>query len=62
MVDSVGGSADSIEAHLTLVEEVLPEWFKKVTVRKSSYIKVDRRMEIKIILDRIEQRSKELSK
>jgi len=62
LVDSIGGSADSIEAHLTLVEEVLPEWFKKVTVRKSCYIKVDRKMEIKIILDRIEQKSKELSK
>ena len=62
LVDSIGGSADKIEAHLTLIEEVLPEWCKRVTVRKNCYIKVDRNMEIKIILDRIEQKSKELSK
>jgi len=62
LVDSVGGSTDNIEAHLTLVEEVVPEWFKKVTVRKNCYIKVDRKMEIKKILDRIEQKSKELIK
>ena len=62
LIDSIGGSADKIEAHLTLIEEMLPQWCKRVTVRKNSYIKVDRKMEIKIILDIIKQKSKELSK
>lgn len=55
LVDSNGASPDIVEAHLSLMEEVLPQWIKKVTVRKISYLKIDRKMSIKNILELIEK-------
>jgi len=59
LMDSSGTSPDVVEAHLSLMEEVLPQWIKKVTVRKISYLKIDRKMSIKNILELIEK-SKDL--
>ena len=55
LVDNAGMSQETVEAHLSLMEDVLPQWFKRVTVRKICYIKVDRKMSIKSILEKIEQ-------
>jgi len=62
LIDSSGYAADNIEGHLALIEEVLPDWYRTVTVRKCSYVKVDRKMELKKLLDRIELKTNELSK
>ena len=53
LMDGNGTSLDVTEAHLNLILEVLPQWIKTVTVRKITYIKVDRTMSIKTILEEI---------
>ena len=55
IMESNGLSLETVEAHLSLMEEVIPEWMRKVTVRKISYIKIDRKMSIKAILEIIEK-------
>ena len=55
LMDSGGTSLNVTEAHLNLILEVLPQWLKKVTVRKISYFKIDRKMSIKAILDEVEK-------
>ena len=37
-------STENIDGHLSLIEEVLPDWCKTVTVK---YIKVDHKMDIR---------------
>ena len=55
LMDSNGTSLDVTEAHLKLILEVLPQWIKTVTVRKTTYIKIDRNMSIKAILGEIKR-------
>ena len=55
LIECVGGSSDCIEAHMTLVEEILPEWLKKVNVRHTYYIKVDRKIQLNDIMTRIDE-------
>lgn len=55
LMDSNGMSLDVVEAHLCFMEEVLPQWYKKVNVRKTCYVKIDRKMSIKNIIEQIEK-------
>lgn len=55
LIDSSKTSPNAVEAHLSLMEEALPQWIKKVTVRKNCYVKIDRKMSIKDILDQVEK-------
>lgn len=55
LMDGNGTSLDVTEAHLNLILEVLPQWIKTVTVRKMTYIKIDRNMSIKSILEEIKR-------
>lgn len=55
LIDGTRTSRETVEAHLNLIEDVLPQWFKRVTVRKVCYIKIDRNMSIKSILEKIER-------
>ena len=55
LIDGTRMSRETVEAHLSLIEDVLPQWFKRVTVRKVCYIKIDKKTSIKSILEKIEK-------
>ena len=55
LMDGNGTSLDVTEAYLNLILEVLPQWIKTVTVRKTTYLKIDRTMSIKTILDDVKK-------
>lgn len=46
-------SIEDIEQHLQLMVESLPEWITIITIRKGSYIKIDKNKNINIIKEKI---------
>eukprot|EP00057_Strongylocentrotus_purpuratus_P033883 XP_793132.3 PREDICTED: DNA replication factor Cdt1 [Strongylocentrotus purpuratus] len=55
-------SRDDLEKHIALMLEILPDWLKKVIIRKTTYIKMDRTKEMSVVIDIINNQLKEAKK
>eukprot|EP00731_Ephydatia_muelleri_P012345 Em0006g1239a len=58
--ESSGVSKESVEGHVRLLREVLPEWINLVTIRKRDYLKINKNMDIKTIINALEQKRKQV--
>ena len=55
--------ADSLEAHLEVMVDVLGQWVRKVEIRGKVYIKrMDKKMDMKTLADTIKQKETELER
>ncbi|XP_041455717.1 DNA replication factor Cdt1-like [Lytechinus variegatus] len=55
-------SRDDLEKHIALMLEILPDWLKKVVIRKVTYIKMDRTKELGLVISAINKELKEAKK
>ena len=54
--------SDEVEKHVDLMIEVLPDWLKKVHIRKDCYVKMDRTKDLSAIINVINTQLKEVKK
>ncbi|XP_028297208.1 DNA replication factor Cdt1-like [Gouania willdenowi] len=61
MVDSYRSamSTGEMEKHVRLLAELVSDWLSIVAVRKDSYLKLNRTMELSLVMDRLTHRQKE---
>ncbi|XP_071511171.1 DNA replication factor Cdt1-like [Diadema antillarum] len=50
---------DEVEKHIALMVEILPEWLKKINIRKVWYIKMDRTKELSSLTDIVNKKLQE---
>ena len=48
-------TAECVEEHLQLLREAVPEWMALVTVRNRNYLKIKKQMEMKTMIELLEQ-------
>ena len=48
-------STDKVESHLQYLLEVLPGWIKSVKVSKGVFLKVDKKIDLKTIMAKLER-------
>lgn len=48
-------TADRVEEHLHYLCQIVPSWVSLVMIRKRKYVKIDRRSDIKDVLQLIER-------
>lgn len=48
-----------LEKHIELMKEILPEWMKSLKIRKETYLKIDKRKELKDLTNQITKILKE---
>ena len=53
---------DKVESHLQYLLKVLPEWIKSVKVSKGVFIKVDKKADLKTIMEKLERTKTNLTK
>ena len=53
---------DKVETHLKYLMEVLPEWVKSVKVSKGVFIKVDKKIDLKTIMAKLDRTKNNLAK
>ena len=52
---SINLCTDKVETHLKYLLEVLPEWIKNVKVSKGVFIKVDKKADLKVVIQKLER-------
>ena len=52
---------DKVESHLQYLLEVLPGWIKSVKVSKGVFLKINKKADLKTIMEKLERKKKDLS-
>ena len=52
---SINLCTDKVETHLKYLLEVLPEWIKNVKVSRGVFIKVDKKADLKVVIQKLER-------
>lgn len=62
LVDSHSSSlsTDQVEEHLDFLLDILPTWAKKVSVRKSTYLKINKNTGIKTLISKLQQKESQI--
>lgn len=55
-------NVDQVEEHIELLVKILPNWLKKLKVRGTWYLKVDKSVDFNSSLKRLEVRREELKR
>lgn len=48
-----------MELHLRLLAELTPEWLTIHTIRKDFYLKLNKTMDLNVVLEKLKQKTKE---
>ena len=51
--------SDDAEAHIRLLLEIAPTWISTITVRKGTYLKIDRNHDLASVMDTINKSLKD---